>query len=158
MGEGEAAFMAPRNKKPNNTAESSSQAETVGLLEELPQTAAAVIYQCLDAHSRTALASVSRWARDLVLREVRSVKLQVRNAAPRKPLIRLLKRVCSAAQAGRLSLDMQAHGFGSSKSNVLLPLLAPAQQEGGWTSVGELKLKVADYVSVPGQRAFSVSP
>jgi hypothetical protein len=38
-------------------------------VDDLPHTAAALIYQYLDLGSRTSLASVSRWARDLVLRE-----------------------------------------------------------------------------------------
>jgi hypothetical protein len=71
------------------------------------------------------------------------VQLQVHSTAPHKPLFRLLSRVCSAAQAGRLSLNLEAHGFDSnSQSNVLSDLLAPAKQQGGWVSVKELKLGV----------------
>jgi hypothetical protein len=71
------------------------------------------------------------------------VELQVHSTAPRKPLTRLLNRVCSSAQAGRLSLTLRAHGFDrNSESNVLSDLLAPAKQQGGWVSVKELYLQV----------------
>jgi hypothetical protein len=70
------------------------------------------------------------------------VELQVHSKAPRKPLLRLLNRVCSAA-AGRLSLNLEAHGFPiRSQSTVLSNLLAPAKQQGGWASVKELTLVV----------------
>jgi hypothetical protein len=134
--------MTPRKSK-RISVEQSSQAETVGLLEELPFTAAAVVFQCLDARSRTSLAAVCRWARDFVLREARSLELQVHCTAARRPLVRLLNRVCSSAQAGRLSLKLKARGFTScSKSKALSDLLAPAKQHGGWASVRELELKV----------------
>jgi hypothetical protein len=72
------------------------------------------------------------------------VELQVHSTAPSKPLARFFNRVCSAAQAGKLSLKLAAHGFDrNSKSNVLSDLLAPANQQGGWASVKELTLKVA---------------
>jgi hypothetical protein len=70
------------------------------------------------------------------------VKLQVHCNSARKPLVRLLNRVCSAAQAGRLSLTLEAHGF-DRNSNLLPNLLAPGKQQGGWASVQELALKVA---------------
>jgi hypothetical protein len=146
--------MAPRTRQRTSIAQRSSQGARAGLLDELPQTAAAVIYQCLDARSRTSLAAVCRWARDLVLREARSLELQVHSSAARKPLSRLLSRVCSAAQAGRLSLTLQAHGFTiNSKSNVLSDLLAPAKQQGGWASVKELALKVGGPCCVSSTRA-----
>jgi hypothetical protein len=135
--------MTPRTRQRSNIAQQSGQVDGVGL-EELPQTAAAVIYECLDSRSRTSLASVSRWARDLVLREARSVELKLHSRAPRKPLVRLLNRLCSAAQAGRLSLSLKARGFTiKSKSQALSDLLAPAKQQGGWASVKELAIKVA---------------
>jgi hypothetical protein len=137
----------PRTRQTSSIAQHSSQVDGVGFLEELPQTAAAVIYECLDARSRTSLASVSRWARDLVFREARSVELQLHSTAPRKPLVSFLNRVCCAAQAGRLSLSMKAHGFAiNRKSNVLSDLLAPAKQQGGWASVKELAIKVSGHL------------
>jgi hypothetical protein len=132
------------NRNKTSIAQQSSQGDSTVGLEELPQTAAAVIYQCLDARGRTSLAAVSRWAKDLVLREVRSVELQVHSRAPCKPLIRVICRLCSAADAGRLSFNLVAHGFvRNSNSNVLSDLLAPAQQQGGWASIKELALEVA---------------
>jgi hypothetical protein len=145
--------MMSRTAKRSNTAQQSSQVDGAVGLEELPQTAAAVIYQCLDARSRTSLAAVCRWARDLVLREVRSVKLQVHSTGPRKPLIRFINRVCSSSEAGRLSLSLEAHGFANvSRSNVLPDLLAPAKQQGGWASVKELALKVFGHMQCDQSR------
>jgi hypothetical protein len=128
----------------NSIVQQSSQGDTAVSLEDLPHTAAAVIYQCLDAQSRTSLASVSRWARELVLREVRSVKLQVHSTGPRKPVVSFLNRLCSQAPAGRLSLKLDADSISMhSKSNGLSDLLALAKQQGGWASVKKLALEVA---------------
>jgi hypothetical protein len=140
--------MPPLTAHISNIAQQSSQVDGAVGLEELPQTAAAVIYQCLDARSRTSLAAVCRWARDLVLREVRSVELQVYSTGPLKPLVRFIKRVCSAAQQCRLSVSLEAHGFPYVwiRSRVLSDLFAPAQQQGGWASVKELALKVAGHM------------
>jgi hypothetical protein len=138
--------MTPPTAQSSSIPQESSRGSGAGLLEALPDTAAAVIFQCLDARGLTSLVAVCRWARDLVLREARYVELQVHSKSPRKPLIRLLNRVCLAALAGRLALSLEAHGFAiNSKSNVLSDLLAPAKQQGGWASVKELALKVPDW-------------
>jgi hypothetical protein len=121
-------------------------------LQDLPLPAAALIYQQLDAESRQTLVSVSRWARDTVLREARSIKLQVHSKSPRKPLMRFLERACTAAEAGRLSLALDAHGF-ESKGNLLSGLLAPSSKA-GWASVRELSLKVADALICQSSKAL----
>jgi hypothetical protein len=150
--------MAPRSKDLESRDESSSQWDRVGL-EDLPHPATALIYQFLNAQDRTTvaqLASVSDWARDLVLREARSWRFKVHSKPP-KHLMRFLHRVCTASEAGRLTLTLEAHGFVSnSKRLVLSDVLASAMQQGRWPSVKELTLQVADHLSAAGQSELAV--
>jgi hypothetical protein len=136
-----AAAMAPRKKRRRSTPEAEHIQQGVSL-EDLPLPAAALIYKCLDTQSRTALAAVSRWARGIVMAEARSVQLRVLSTAPRKPLQRLLHNLCTAAEAGRLSLTLHAQGFLDIIDKRVLSKLLAQSPQGGWPSVRELKLEV----------------
>jgi hypothetical protein len=122
------------------------------VLNFLPSATEPLIYGSIGASDRNSLLQASRCGRDAVLREARSVKLQLQPGdaaagASLRPLATLLARACEAAEAGQLSLSLDAfqcdHVNGSMNSNVLADLLAPAKQQGGWASVKELELKVA---------------
>jgi hypothetical protein len=49
-------------------------------LEDLPLPALTLIYQHLDATTRKSVLRVSRWGRDLVLREVKAVSLEMQSS------------------------------------------------------------------------------
>jgi hypothetical protein len=108
----------------------------------LPSTTEPLICGSLDHRGRRSLLQTSRWGRDAVLREARSIELSIRDSDVR-PLARLLARACEAAEAGQLSVYLFGSNVPSTSSNVLADLLAPAQQQGGWSSVKELGLQVA---------------
>jgi hypothetical protein len=141
-----------------------AQSNAQGLpLNLLPSATEPLIYGSIDENDRSSLLQTSRWGRDAVLREARSVSLSLLPSdaaagANLKPLARLLARACEAAEAGQLSLSLDAFQCdrvnGSMKSNVLADLLAPAKQQGGWASVKELELKVADPWSVILRRSL----
>jgi hypothetical protein len=125
------------------------RAQDLSLLTLLPSATESLICGSIGARDRKSLLQTSRWGRDAVLREARSVTLKLLPSdleAGRKlrPLARLLARACEAAEAGQLSLSLNASMAPRSKhSDVLAHLLAPAKQQGGWASVKELALKVA---------------
>jgi hypothetical protein len=141
--------MAPSQERANSFQEQADKPVVVSLLE-LPLPALALIYQCSDAASHSAILGASREGRNAVLREARSVKLQLKDEstpAARRPLVRLLSRACYAAGDGRLSLVLDAMAVEKHHSWKLLPdLLLPAIQANGWTSVSCLELRVRLWV------------
>jgi hypothetical protein len=143
------ACMPRHKRRKRSTVKDSEQDEKGNVLELLPLPALALIYQQLDSKTRLALLQTSRWGRDIVLAEAKSVRLKLSDTdaspAARKPLLRLLARVCSGAQgaAGRLSLAVDALHVHEKRSKLLYDMLHPASsQQSGWTSVGQLKLQV----------------
>jgi hypothetical protein len=150
----DAVYHSVRVMEPHEGASSPlppEEASRPGHLLALPLPALALIYQHSDSASHTAILRASREGRDAVLREARSIKLQVRDGTPaaRKPLVRLLSRACEAASEGRLSLVLNAFGFaleGEQSSELLADLLLPAHQAHGWKSVSKLELRVRTWL------------
>jgi hypothetical protein len=115
-------------------------------LEFLPQPVAALIYSQLDAAGRRALLQVSRWARDVVLREARSISLQVFSRAPRKPTLQLLETARTSGTVAKLSVA--ACNFNrNSKNKLFSDLFGPATQQAGWAFVKTLVLKVGVHLA-----------
>jgi hypothetical protein len=136
--------MPPRKKQraAGKTAKGSS------LVADLPLTAGALIYEYCDAATRNSLLRVSKWGRDLVLREAKTINVRLGNSdtpAARKPLVRLLSRACSDRGDGRLTLSV--HGLlghnQEPQRNLLKDLLAGGTRHCRWTSVSTLKLCVS---------------
>jgi hypothetical protein len=118
-------------------------------LQLLPSATEPLIYGSLDAKGRNSLLQTSRWGRDALLREARSIRLKLlasdcETGANIRPVAGLLARACEAAEPGQLSLSLGSMERPSEiqNSNVLAGLLAPALQQGGWASVKELALSV----------------
>jgi hypothetical protein len=97
---------------------------------------------------------VSRWARDVVLREVRSISLQIVSTTPRKPILQLLRRTRTTGTIAQLSIA--ACNF-NRKSKLYSYLFRPATQQAGWASVKALVLKVAGLLLQVCKRASAKS-
>jgi hypothetical protein len=145
--------MPPRKKRRatgSATSQSASRQES-SPVESLPLTAAALIYQHCDAATRNSLLRTSRWGRELVLREARTIRLTLGDsdtAGARKPLVKLLDRACSAGEDGRLAVCVDAGNVhaNSTRSKLLRDLFAPGLERHGWTSVTYLELIVSEAV------------
>jgi hypothetical protein len=150
--------MPPRKKRrtTGKAATDSAATQDSNLVDSLPLTANALIYQYCDAGTRASLLRVSKWGRDLVLREARTITSQLGNndtPGGRKPVVRLLDRACSAdGEDGRLTVCVHAQNVSSNsaRSKLLRDLFAPASgaQRHGWTSVGKLDLFVSEAAAV----------
>jgi hypothetical protein len=98
--------MPPRKRRINSCsiAESKgSDAEEASPLQDLPLPAQSLVYKHLDTTTRNALLRSSRWGRDLVLREVKAIRLilwDIDKAAGRKPLLGLLGKALATASSG----------------------------------------------------------
>jgi hypothetical protein len=121
-------------------------------LNLLPSPTEPLIYDSIGARGRNSLLAVSRWGRDVILREAQAIYLKLlpsdaEAGANLRPLARLLARACEAAEAGQLSLSLDASmappAKGSKTSNVLAQLLDVGIKQSGWTTVAELKLRVS---------------
>jgi hypothetical protein len=107
-------------------------------LQLLPSATEPLIYDSIGAKGRNSLLQTSRWGRDAVLREARSIKLKLSFIDCERwgnlgPLAGLLARACEAAEPGQLSLSLDAskRRDNPGNSNILTDLLAPAKQQGG---------------------------
>jgi hypothetical protein len=123
----------------------SQSRHSTSLLLDLPLPALALIYQHCDDESRKALLRVSAGCRDWVLREARSISIELKPsiiAAARKPLARLLNRACTQSESG-LSLCLHFGHHEGQTSKLLADLLKPGIQQSGWVSVAKLVLKVS---------------
>jgi hypothetical protein len=124
----------------------------------LPSTTEPVICGSLDYRGRRSLLKISRWGRDAVLREVRSIELWLHDidveAGSLRHLARLLARACEAGEPGQLSLSLHARQWSldastappakkCSNSNVLADLLDTGIKQKGWNTIGELVLRVS---------------
>jgi hypothetical protein len=145
--------MPPRKKKraAGNTAVQGAATQSSSPLESLPLTALALIYQHSDASTRSALLRTSKWGRDLVLREAKTIRLTLGNSdtpGGRKPIVRHLNRACNAGEDGRMTLCMDARQVHAqtARNNLLKDLLALGIQQHGWTSVASLMLCVSAVV------------
>jgi hypothetical protein len=142
--------MASRDKQlaTGSTAAESAAIQSISPVESLPLTALALIYEYCNAGTRNSLLRTSRWGRDMVLGQARTVSLELHNSdtpGARKPLVRLFHRVCSAGVHGRLTVCVDAQNVhaNSTRNKLLRDLLAPGVfQRHGWTSVGTFKLRV----------------
>jgi hypothetical protein len=137
--------MAPRERRNNSCsiAESKgSDAEEASCLQDLPLSAQSLVYKYLDGRARNALLCSSRWGMDLVLREVKAIRLILRDidkAARRKPLLRLLGKALRSASAG-LSVAVM-----SSKEVTIRGASAWIEEAArlpGWSSIKELMIEV----------------
>jgi hypothetical protein len=135
--------MPPRKKR--RKGDSKGDQHSTSLLTDLPLPALALIYQHCDDESRRALLGVSVGCWDWVLREARSISLELPTTvttAARKPLARLLHRAGNVSACSlTLCLDCSMVEHQSSRSRLLADLLKPSQQS-GWASVSKLVLKV----------------
>jgi hypothetical protein len=126
----------------SSASQSNKDPQTETTLESLTQPVVALIYAQLDAPSRRALLQASRWARDAVLREARSISLQIFSRSPRKPILQLLKRARITGTIAKLSV-VACNFNRNSKSKLFSDLFGPGTQQAGWASVQALILKVA---------------
>jgi hypothetical protein len=115
----------------------------------LPSATESLIYGSIGAKDRNSLLTTSRWGRDAVLREARSVSLSLQPSdaaagASLRPLARLLARACEAAEAGRLSVSLNASQTNGTNSTLLAQLLDTGIKASGWTSVSQLSLRVSN--------------
>jgi hypothetical protein len=138
--------MPPRKRR--RRASKGNQSSHSALLD-LPLPALALIHHHCNARARKALFAVSSGCFDWVLREARSIKLELPKTvttAARKTLPRLLHRACSLSACSlKLSLDLtQPEG---SKNGLLADLLEPGIQQSGWAGVANLVLEVRKAVS-----------
>jgi hypothetical protein len=144
--------MPPRKKRRKGDSKGSQSRHSTSLLPDLPLPALALIYQHCDDDSRKALLRVSAGCRDWVLREARSINLQLARTittAARKPLARLLNRACTqSASSLTLCLDFTYTEHQGSRSRLLADLLKPGIQQSGWDSVGTLELYVRKAVKL----------
>jgi hypothetical protein len=101
-------IVAEPNMLPLNQHSTDKQAQGYGL--HLPSTTEPLICGSIDYSDRKSLLKTSRWGRDAVLREARSVFLSLEDSDAEghnlRPLARLLARACEAAQPGQLSLHL----------------------------------------------------
>jgi hypothetical protein len=150
--------MPPRKRrKPTRSKPEENNAQGPILLEDLPLVALALIYQHLDNETRKSVLRVSRWGRNLVLREVKAISLELQSrdkATASKPLVRLLGRAISTATPG-LSLEVDAAGTWQQPFNGQLPaIVRQAAELPGWASIRELRLKVGFRVPACNLSAF----
>jgi hypothetical protein len=135
--------MPPRKRRKNGSSKGNQNRRSINLLLDLPLPALALIYHHCTVRSRNALLRVSTGCRDLVLREARSINLQLPSTittAARKPLARLLNRACNLS-AGSLMLCLDFSWMQGSKIG-LADLLKAGIQQSGWSTVATLVLEV----------------
>jgi hypothetical protein len=115
-------------------------------LDNLPVPVLSLIFQNCSPATRSSLLQVSRLTRDTVLGDARSIGLKLSNSdtmTARKPLARLLSRVCSAgSQRLALVLDATEVLQDAAQHRLLSSLLHDGIIKRGWQSVKEVTIKV----------------
>jgi hypothetical protein len=123
-------------------------------LDTLPAPVLSLIFQKCSPETRRSLLQVSRFTRDTILCDARSVALTLSNSdttATSKPLARLLSRLCSGrSQRLAVALDATKVLQDSAQNRLLLcNLLHHGLLQGGWQAVKRATLKVCDLSSLP---------
>jgi hypothetical protein len=119
---------------------------------DLPLPALELIYQSIDASARNALLRTSRWGRDFVLLEARSISLKVHDGDQQAGRLQLLLQLFAGAIRGATVPHRRSftHSFSigiynpqQNQRQLLTDLLAPAvDQQLQWTSVRTLTINV----------------